>query len=158
MANTTYLKNVVEPYLVNWVSKTIGVQLTKKKLTVGRACDGRDVQFEFDGVSCDDSVAACVSASTSYKVGQMRKFFMEATLLNRAPQLKRRIMVFLSGSMWESFKNQCDGLVDLSRIERMICPSLPSDLDDHVKAIYRASAAEVGDKSGPGTKVPGRRR
>ncbi len=158
MADTSYLKNVVEPHLIKWVSKSIGVELRKKRLTVGRACDGRDVQFEFDGVSGGDSIAACVSASMSYKVGQMRKFFMEATLLNRASQLKRRIMVFLSGSIREAFKNQCDGLVDLSRIEAMICQSLPSGMANRVKEIYGVSAAEVGGKSLPGTKVPGRRR
>ncbi|MBN2594503.1 MAG: hypothetical protein JXA81_13425 [Sedimentisphaerales bacterium] len=158
MADTSYLKKTVEPFLLRWTAQQIDVELKPCKVVVGHAMDGSSVRFEFDGVSDDGTVGICISASSSYKVGQMRKFFMEATLLNRIPQFKRRIMVFVEKHVWEGFKNQCDGLVDLDRIEGLICSDLPQDMRAKIAEIYKVSAEEVGDRSGRGIKVPGRRR
>jgi len=157
MANTTYLKKTVEPYLLEWTSKQISMPLVKKQVVVGKDSAGRPVSFEFDGMSEDGTVGVCISASTSYKTGQMRKFFMEAALLNRAPQFQRRIMVFVEPQMWESFRKQCDGLVDLGNIEALICTELPRQMRAGIAEVYAASAREVGDKSGRGTRVPRRR-
>lgn len=158
MANTSYLRKTVEPFLVGWAAKQIGVGLKPCRVEVGRTMGGTPVRFEFDGVSADGTVGVCISASTSYKVGQMRKFFMEATLLNRVPQFARRVMVFVESHVWEGFKNQCDGLVDLKRIQALVCNELPLEMQTKIGEIYKASAEEVGDRSGRGTKVPGRRR
>jgi len=125
---------------------------------VGNNSKGEPVHYEFDGVSEDGTIGVCVSASTSYKTGQMRKLFIDATLLNRCCRFKRRIMVFIEKHVWEGFKNQCDGLVDLNKIEPLICTDLPQDMRAKIAEIYKASAEEVGDRSGRGTKVPGRRR
>jgi len=158
MADTSYLKKVVEPYLLRWASKRLKVRLKPTKVVVGKNSDGFPVSFEFDGVSEDGTVGVCVSASTSYKVGQERKFFMEATLLNRVRQFRRRVMVFIEGHVWESFKNRCDGLVKLSRIEPLICTRLPRAMRAKIDEIYKVSAQEVGNKAGPGVRVPGKRR
>jgi hypothetical protein len=158
MANTTYLKNEVEPYLRKWAARRIGVALEKCPVVVGQDSDGRDVRFEFDGVSPDGTVGVCISASTSYKTGQMRKFFMEATLLNRVSAFKRRIMVFTSRHMWEAFKNECDGLIDMKNIEPMFYTDLPKEMQVRIAEIYQQSAKEVGDKSGPGRKSRGKRK
>lgn len=156
MANTAYLKQVVEPYIREWVAAQIGVPLHKKKVVVGQTTEGIAVRFEFDGVSEDGTIGVCISASSSYKTGQMRKYFYEATLLNRVPQFTRRIMVFTYPHIWPNFKNQCDGLVDLGRVEYMICP-LPPEMQTAVSQIYKQSAEEVGDKSGPGLRNHGAR-
>ena len=157
MANTSYLKKVVEPYLLDWASRQIGVPLKPAKVVVGQDSEGRDVRFAFDGVSEDGTIGVCVSASSSYKVGQARKYFMEATLLNRCSQFKRRIMVFTNPICWEGFRNAYDGLVDLKDIEPMICKNLPREMKAEIQRIYEISAKEVGDKSGPGTRIPKRR-
>ena len=158
MADTLYLKRVVEPYLVNWVSRRLGTTFTPGREFVGKSSNGERVHYAFDGVSEDGKIGVCVSASTSYKTGQMRKLFMDATLLNRCHRFKRRIMIFVEKHVWEGFKNQCDGLVDLNKIEPLICTNLPQDMRAKIAEIYKASADEVGDRSGRGTKVPGRRR
>jgi hypothetical protein len=116
MADTSYLRRVVEPYLVNWVSRRLGTTFTPGREFVGKSSNGERVHYAFDGVSEDGKIGVCVSASTSYKTGQMRKLFMDATLLNRCHRFKRRIMVFVEKHVWEGFKNQCDGLVDLNKI------------------------------------------
>ncbi len=157
MADTSYLKKVVEPYLLSWTSKEIHVALAKKRVVVGPDSEGQPVSFEFDGVSEDGTVGVCISASTSYKTGQMRKFFRDATLLNRVQGFRRRIMVFIKPYMWKSFKQQCDGLVDLKNIEPMVCADLPQKMKAKIAEVYAVSASEVGDKAGPGTKVPGKR-
>ena len=157
MANTSYLIKVVEPYLLNWTAQKIGIPLEKKKVVVGEDSEGRSVSYQFDGVSEDGEVGVCISASSSYKVGQMRKFFMEATLLNRVRRFKRRIMVFVNEGIWEGFKNQCDGMADLKNIEPMVCADLPDEMSAEIRKIYKESAAEVGDKSGPGKRIPRRR-
>ena len=85
MADTSYLRKTVEPFLLRWTSQQIGVGLKPSRIIMGYAMDGSPVRFEFDGVSDDETIAVCISSSSSYQVGQMRKFFMEATLLNRRP-------------------------------------------------------------------------
>lgn len=158
MADTSYILKFVEPRMRDWVAQKIGTPLYKRKIAVGKNSDNREVRFEFDGVSEDGRVGVCISASSSYKPGQMRKFFMEATLLNRVHQFNRRIMVFIDQRMWDSFKNQCDGMIDLKNIEPMICNELPTDMRAKIGEIYKKSAAEVGDKSGPGMRIPGKRK
>ena len=158
MANTSYLRMVVHPYLLDWVSKRIGVPLGPAKVIVGYDGDGCPVRFGFDGVSDDETIGVCISASSSYKTGQMRVYFMEATLLNRCRQFRRRIMAFTGTASWEGFRNQCDGLVDLKNIEPLICDDLPEEMRLKIQEVYTESAKEVGDRSGPGVRIPGRRR
>lgn len=157
MANTTYLKKDVEEFLRRWTSQRLGVALIKKRVEVGPDSEGRPVSFEFDGVSTDETIGVFISASSSYKTGQMRKYFMEATLLNRVTSFKRRIMVFINEIAWHNFKNQCDGLIDLDRIEPLICSELPANMKSEIERIYTESALEVGNKSGPGKAVHARR-
>ena len=158
MANTSYLTKTVEPYLRDWAARKIGKSLIKKKVKVGKNISGKQVFFEFDGVSADGKTGVCISASSSYKTGQMRKYFMEATLLNRVRSFKRRIMVFTNQNSWDGFKNQCDGMVDLKKIEPLICSKLPVEMSKEIKRIYKISADEVRGKSGPDIKPPGRRK
>jgi len=158
MADTSYLRRVVEPYLLNGAGNLLGTQLEPRRECVGENSDGRPVHFAFDGVSLDGNIGVCVSASTSYKTGQMRKLFLDATLLNRCPRFRRRVMVFVEKHVWEGFRNQCDGLVDLRKIEPLICTELPSDMRAKIEQVYNASAQEVGDRSGRGIRAPGGRR
>jgi hypothetical protein len=53
LADSTYLKNVVEPFVVQWVSRRIGVTLQPRRFPVGPRTDGALVHFKFDGVSED---------------------------------------------------------------------------------------------------------
>jgi len=157
MADCSYLKTEVEPFLVNWAARKIGVPLRPQKVVVGQDSGGRPVSFAFDGVSPDGTIGVCVSASSSYKVGQMRKYFMEAAVLNGCRQFARRIMVFTNRGNWEGFLNQCDGLLELSRIEPLICDELPDPMRARIREIYTNAAREVGDRSGPGKRVPAKR-
>ena len=63
MANSSYLTEVVEPLVVDWVSKQIGIDLHPRILLVGRRTDGIPVHFMFDGVSDDGKVGLLVSTS-----------------------------------------------------------------------------------------------
>ena len=153
MANTSYLKGEVEEFLRNWTSKRIGVSLERRKVCVGKSNDGRDVHFEFDGVSDDGKIGLCISSSTSNKIGQMRKYFIDATALNCAG-FERRIMVFCEQRMWETFRKHYDGLLNLSRIEPMICKDIPPDMQKKIDIVVAEAKGEVGDKGRPAPPVP----
>jgi hypothetical protein len=119
---------------------------------VGATTEGKPAYYGFNGVSEDGTVGVCISASSSWKIGQIRQFFLDATMLTRVKHFRRRIMVFTHRECWETFKKRCDGQVDLHLIEPMFCP-LPDEMRAAVASIYQESAIEVGDKSGPGKQV-----
>lgn len=153
MADTSYLKGPVEDFLREWIGEKLGVSLERRKVRVGKSSDGRDVHFEFDGVSGDEEVGVCISSSRSNKIGQMRKFFIDATELNRAG-FRRRIMVFCEERMWETFRKRYDGLLDISGIEPMICKDIPADMQEKIDAVVAKAKVEVGDKGRPAPPVP----
>lgn len=156
MANTTYLKTVVEPHIVRWLSRHIGVQFSPKRLRVGFRADGTPAHFAFDGVSEDGRTAALVSTSFTLKSGGERKLFVDAAVLLRT-RLKRRLMAFVSRDVRDNFVNRCDGLLDLRKIEMIIAPGLPKEMRRRIGEIQTEAKGEVGDK---GRKLAprGRRR
>ncbi len=145
MANTEYLKRVVEPYIVHWVSRNICITLKPEPIVVGKNSDGDDVPFTFDGVSADHTVGVLVSTSHTIKTGGYRKLYMDASLLNRAG-FRRKIMAFVSRDVWQNFKNRCDGLVDLAGIQPMFCEELTEEMRIQIATIQKDSKRVVGDK------------
>jgi hypothetical protein len=120
MADTQYLKKVVEPHIVSWVSQHIGILLQKRRVPVGTRMDGSPAHFEFDGVSLDGNVGLLVSASYTIKPGGTRKLHVDASILLQTP-FHRRIMAFVNDSVRTNFINKCDGLLPLGAIELMLC-------------------------------------
>ena len=156
MADSTYLKKVVEPFIMRWVSQRIGVELKPKPLPVGPRTDGTMVRFEFDGASDDGTIGLLVSTSHTIKPGGTRKLHVDASILLRAP-FQRRLMAFVSDEVRQNFVNKCDGLVELSKIEMLVCGALPADMQAGVATFQEKAKSEVGDK-GKNWKVGGRRR
>jgi hypothetical protein len=95
MANTSYLKSVVEPYVVRWLSDRIGVPLKQRRVPIGPRIDGEYVHFEFDGVSDDGEVGVLASTSQTVKPGGTRKLHVDASILLQA-SFARRFMIFVS--------------------------------------------------------------
>lgn len=155
MADTSFIKTIVEKKMVDFVSKMVGQPLEKRSLIVGKDGHGRPVKYELDGVSVDGKIGVFASASASGKIGQIRKLFMEVVILNSL-NLSRRVMVMLSADVWTAFKNHSDGLVDLSKIEVVFC-ELDSDSTDQLDRVLSVARAEVGDK-GKVKKVRGPRK
>lgn len=156
MADTHYLKTVVEPFITKWVSKQIKLLLKPKKMPVGPGMDGKMVNFEFDGVSQDEQTALLVSTSYSFQTGVIRKLFVDAAILLRT-KFNRRIMAFVSNDVLQTFINRCDGLLPLGQIEFLLCDSLPPEMVKEMAKIHTAAKTEVGDK-GKQRKTGGRRR
>lgn len=147
MANTSYLTRVVEPYLINWVASKVDAKLTKKNLVVGQSSDHKDVCFEFDGVSADEKIVVCASASRSYKTGQMLKLFRDAVVLNSI-NADSRIMVFVDANVKTAFINMYEGLVNLSTIRFSVCDNIPKEMICAINGIYKLSSEENCVKSG----------
>ncbi len=156
MADSTYLKNIVEPFIVQWVSRRIGVALQPRRFPVGPRTDGSLVHFEFDGVSEDGRIGQLVSTSLTVKPGGTRKLHVDASILLRAA-FQRRIMAFVSDDVRRNFLNKCDGLLELSKIEMLVCDELPPEMQRGIARFQAEAKSEVGDKGKQG-KPGGQRR
>jgi len=86
-----------------------------------------------------------MSTSFSLKPGVTHKLLGDAsTLLNAAFQ--RRIMAFLCDDVRRNFLNKCDGLLQLSKVEMLVCDELPPEMREQIAKIQIEAKSEVGDK------------
>lgn len=145
MANTSYLKYVVEPFIAKWVSQKIGLELRPRRVAIGKNMEGKWVHFSFDGVSEDGNVGLLISSSQTVKPGGTRKLHVDASILLQAP-FKRRIMAFLDRNVRMNFVNKCDGLLSLCEIEMFVCSDIPCDMMHQIQLIQSDAKSEVGDK------------
>lgn len=145
MADSSYLRRVVEPFIVQWVSRRIGVALQAQCSPVGPRTDGTVVQFEFDGVSEDGQTGLLVSTSHTVKPGGTRKLHVDASILLRTT-FRRRLMAFVSEDVRLNFLNKCDGLLELSKIEMLVCDKLPPEMQARIAEFQAEAKSEVGDK------------
>jgi hypothetical protein len=145
MANSTYLKKVVEPFVVEWVSKRIRRKLNPEQVVVGPRTDGTHVHFAFDGVSKDGQVGLLVSTSLTEKTGATHKLYMDASILLNT-RFQRRLMAFISDEVKENFLNRCDGLLPLKQIEMLVCNSLPGEMQREIAKFQVDAKSEVGHK------------
>jgi len=114
------------------------------------------VQFVFDGISEDRQTGLLVSASHTVKPGGTRKLHVDASILLRAG-FQRRIMAFVSADVRQNFLNKCDGLLELSKIEMLVCDELPPEMLAGISKFQAEAKSEVGDK-GKQWKPGGQRR
>lgn len=156
MADSTYLKDVVEPYVVRWLSDQIGISLKHRQVPVGSRADGELVHFAFDGVSDNGDVGVLVSTSHTVKPGGTRKLHVDASILLQAP-FARRFMIFVSRDVKANFVNKCDGLLPLGRIEMRVCEDLPPDMLAEIAKFQAVAKSEAGDK-GKRWKPGGKRK
>ena len=156
MADTTYLKEVVQPFITHWVSERIGVTLNPKVVPVGPRTDGTPVHYEFDGVSKDGRIGLLVSTCQTVKSGGWRKLFVDAALLLET-DFDRRLLVLVKENVRENFLNKCDGLLQLTKIEILVCDTLPAEMWAGIAKVQSAAKQEVGDK-GKRWKPGGQRR
>ena len=156
MADSSYLTKIVEPFVVDWVSRRIATRLTPQQIVVGPRMDGTVVKFAFDGVSVDRQTGLLVSTSQTVKPGGLRKLHVDASILLRA-HFSRRIMAFINADVLLNFLNKCDGLLPLCEIEMLMCDSLPQDMLARIAEFQAEARKEVGDK-GKTWKPGGKRR
>ena len=147
MADSTHLTRDVEPFVRQWVSQRIGVELVPARLPVGPRADVKVVHFAFDGASEDWSVGLLISSSMTVKPGGTRKLHVDASVLLNAP-FERRIIAFVCEDVRQNFENKCDGLLQLSKIETLVCVDLPSEVTAGIAAFQLTAKSEVGDKGG----------
>jgi hypothetical protein len=156
MANSIYLAQTVEPFIVDWVSRRIGIALHLGRVVVGPRMDGTPVHFAFDGVSEDGRAGLLVSTNLTVKPGGTRKRFMDASILFNAP-FQHRLMAFINDDVKDNFMNQCDGLIPLKEIQILVCNSLPAVMQDEIATFQAAAKSEVGDE-GKKSKLGGKRK
>jgi hypothetical protein len=141
---------------VQWVSRRIGVALKPRRFPVGPRTEGTLVQFVFAGVSEDGETSLLVSTGLSLKIGATRKLHVDVAILLRAG-FRRRIMAFVSADVRQNLLNKCDGLLELSKIEMLVCNDLTPEMQAGITKLQAAAKLEVGDK-GKLWKPGGQRR
>ena len=81
---------------------------------------------------------------------------MDASILLRAG-FQRRIMAFVSDDVRLNFLNKCDGLLELSKIEMLVCDESTPEMQSAIAKFQAEAKSEVGDK-GKQWKPGGQRR
>lgn len=127
-----------------------------RRFPVGPRADGTPVHFEFDGLSEDGQTGLLVSTSQTVKPGGTRKLHVDAAILLRM-EFQRRIMAFVSNDVRQIFLNKCDGLLELSKIEMLVCDELTPEMQAGIAKFQTEAKTEVGDK-GKLWKPGGQRR
>jgi len=89
------------------------------------------------------------SASHPLKTGAVHKLHVDAAILLRAG-FKRRIMAFVSDDVRQNFLNKCDDLLELSKIEMLVCDELPPEMLAVIAKFQAEAKTEVGDKGNHG--------
>lgn len=110
-------------------------------------------QFEFDAVSADGDIVACVStsccktASGRSAIGKYHKLKADALYLLHAVDAKRRAMVFTDAGMLAHFeKERARGRVPPAAAIELILAKLPDHLACELREATRSASVEVSSR------------
>lgn len=131
MANTSALTKEIYPYVLKEVSRKLGVNLKKKKLSIGNPAREK----KFDGVSEDGDTVVYISTSNGYSksgklpVGKINAIYMCCFMMNLT-SAKRKILVFTSEEFYRIIEEKTKGF--LNGFELMYI-----ELPEHLKALSK---------------------
>jgi hypothetical protein len=110
MADTRVQLEVEDWVRENWMSEHFGRQFFRGRLKLSAGG-----VFDFDAVSDDKLIAACISTSSAktsagkYAVGKMMKLRSDMLFLLMTEGLERRLLVLTEECMYENCKKERDG-------------------------------------------------
>jgi hypothetical protein len=151
MANSDFIKKLIEPAMRARLSQIYGVAFTERAMPLRWSGEGMG-SFRFDAVSEDGTILACLSTARGLKAGQRHKLLRDATFMWLVPGVKKRVLAVVD-----------EGIATALTAEAQ-CGRLPPDTEIKVVAIsdellrqltaFRATA--VQEVSGEGRrKSPG---
>ena len=141
MANTTYIKNNVEPFVRRWLESQFGRTFTEQSVElVGGG------SHKFDAVSADTAVVGdilCNRPTTrtgNENTGGVRKAQNDIDYLKRLSQGIERVLVFTDASFYELIRQRSRrwGAGD---VRMLVCP-LPPDLERGLTAVLNTASRE----------------
>lgn len=148
MADTTYIKRVVEPWVRdNWLKERYG-QTFQSQMTPLTGIGGTDPgQHEFDAVSEDGSIIAAIKGHSFKTAGgnlpsaKFASLYQELYFLSLI-KAKKRLLTFTNQEMYDDFVKRSKGKV-ADGIELIYC-QLPEPMRRRVATIGRKASDEMG--------------
>ncbi len=146
MANTILLKNVVEPYVRDWLSKEYSIELENQEIELPLITGGF---HRFDIVSKDRTIVAGIKTSPLRNMtlgvssGVIKSNFAELYFLSLSAA-KRKFMILTNKGFYDFFIKKSSGRVARG-IEIIYCP-LPEEIQDQVNIVHEVCRKEIGKK------------
>jgi hypothetical protein len=92
MAASVFIKSLIEPAMRQALSDACdGVEFRQRNMPIRWTGEGTG-SFEFDAVSADGRVIACLSTARTLNAGQRHKLMRDATFMWLVPDAQRRIL------------------------------------------------------------------
>lgn len=146
MADTRYLKSIVEDHVRAWLRDKYGQPFSLALLKL-KGVQGTARTHEFDAVSQDKTIV-CSIKTASWKTsgkqrgsGKIQGAYTELYFLDHV-QAKQKYLLLTDPEFFECFARETQGRLT-NGVELLHCP-LPQDLCREIEAIRLKSRAELG--------------
>ncbi len=146
MADTRYLKSIVEDHVRTWLAQEFGQSFKSLFLTLS-GVQGTPRAHEFDAVS-EDGMIVCSIKTASWKTsglkrgsGKVQGAYTELYFLDHV-EAKERFLILTDPEFFESFTRETRGRL-ANGVSLLHCP-LPEDLCREIAAIRTKSRSELG--------------
>jgi hypothetical protein len=146
MADTRYLKSVVEDHIRGWLAAKFGQRFTMKFLALNDI-QGNPRTHEFDAVSADSTII-CIIKTASWKTsglkrgsGKVQGAYAELYFLDHV-EASKKILILTDPEFFECFTRETAGRLG-NGLSLLHC-QLPDDLCREIAAIRLKSRTELG--------------
>ena len=142
MADTTFIKKEIEPYVRKWLGGEFpGHRFDEKPVSVGES-----TEHKFDAVAKDGTIVGDILTSRARtrtgreNTGAVRKACNDVELLNKLPPGKQRVLVFTDGDFCALIKKRANRH-GLGQIQMLVC-RLPDNLQRQLTKVLDDASAE----------------
>ena len=147
MADTTYIKKVVEPWVRDWLSKRFtGHRFNSRKLPLSNITQDVPRIHEFDAVSEDGTIVTGIKGH-SFKTsggklpsGKYHSLYQELYFLSLI-KATIKFLIITNEDMYRDFKNKSKGKI-ADGIELMFC-QLPESIQQQVRRVTDKASKEM---------------
>ncbi len=146
VADTTFLRDVVEPYVREWLAKNFGKPFQSEFLSLTRVL-GKPAVHEFDAVSSDRKII-CGIKTASWKTsggnrgdGKIKGAYAEIYFLDHV-EAQQKFLVLTDEEFYRNLATELSGKLPAD-IDLLLC-KLPDDLEKEVKRVRATSRRELG--------------
>jgi hypothetical protein len=122
-----------------------GVDLQPRKMPIRWNGEGNG-SFEFDAVSADGRIVACLSTAGNLYPGQLRKLIMDAAFMWLVPDAQRQIL----GVVDEHVAEKLEALKRRGRLPpktEIVVLHLPGQMRADLESFRKLAAVEVGGQA-----------
>ena len=150
MADTTFIKREIEPYVLKWLSKEFASHKFEEQPLPLSPAGG---VHKFDAVSEDKTIVGSILSNRPFtstgreNAGAVRKVLNDFHLLSLLPQSIQPILVFTDGDFCALARKRTKRFGQ-ERIRMLVCP-LPDNLQAELTKVLNAASQEQRAAGGP---------